>query len=171
METQQELNALSNGIMTSGSLFNHWQGHRRVTRRLIEIFPEEQLFEFSIGGMRSFADMVKEISGLSGIGMRGLVTGDWTSTPELDYRSGKSVVSTKAELLCLWDEITVEIDSLWPQIPYQRFHEVIQAFVEYEGYTLDIILYWIDNEVHHRAQGYVYLRALGIEPPAFWNRD
>jgi uncharacterized damage-inducible protein DinB len=24
--------------------------------------------------------------------------------------------------------------------------------------------------VHHRGQGYVYLRALGIEPPPFWER-
>lgn len=32
------------------------------------------------------------------------------------------------------------------------------------------LLYMIDNEVHHRAQGFVYLRALGIEPPAFYER-
>jgi uncharacterized damage-inducible protein DinB len=24
--------------------------------------------------------------------------------------------------------------------------------------------------VHHRGQGYVYLRALGIEPPPFYDR-
>ncbi len=29
------------------------------------------------------------------------------------------------------------------------------------------ILYAIDNEIHHRGQGYVYLRALTIEPPSF----
>jgi uncharacterized damage-inducible protein DinB len=29
---------------------------------------------------------------------------------------------------------------------------------------------FIDNEVHHRGQGYVYLRALGVEPPPFWER-
>ena len=29
----------------------------------------------------------------------------------------------------------------------------------------------IDNETHHRGQGYVYLRALGIEPPQFWERN
>jgi uncharacterized damage-inducible protein DinB len=28
----------------------------------------------------------------------------------------------------------------------------------------------IDNEIHHRAQGYVYLRLLGLEPPAFFER-
>ena len=27
------------------------------------------------------------------------------------------------------------------------------------------------HEIHHRGQGYVYLRALGIEPPPFWERD
>jgi uncharacterized damage-inducible protein DinB len=29
----------------------------------------------------------------------------------------------------------------------------------------------IDNEIHHRGQGYVYLRALGIEPPGFYDRE
>jgi uncharacterized damage-inducible protein DinB len=31
-------------------------------------------------------------------------------------------------------------------------------------------LYVIDNEIHHRAQGYVYLRAMGIAPPPFYER-
>ena len=33
-----------------------------------------------------------------------------------------------------------------------------------------MIQYAIDNEIHHRGQGFVYLRALGIEPPHFWER-
>jgi uncharacterized damage-inducible protein DinB len=32
------------------------------------------------------------------------------------------------------------------------------------------ILYVVDNEIHHRGQGYVYLCALGVEPPPFWER-
>jgi uncharacterized damage-inducible protein DinB len=35
----------------------------------------------------------------------------------------------------------------------------------------NLVLYVIDNEVHHRGQGYVYLRALQIEPPAFYDRS
>jgi uncharacterized damage-inducible protein DinB len=35
----------------------------------------------------------------------------------------------------------------------------------------DLILYVIDNEIHHRGQGYVHLRALGIEPPPFYDRS
>ena len=34
-----------------------------------------------------------------------------------------------------------------------------------------MILYAVDNEIHHRAQGYVYLRSLSIEPPAFYDRS
>ena len=48
-------------ILTNEELLNHWQGHRTLTRKLIEAFPEKELFEFSIGGMRPFADLVKEL--------------------------------------------------------------------------------------------------------------
>lgn len=36
-----------------------------------------------------------------------------------------------------------------------------------QGYAT--LLYMLDNEIHHRGQGYVYLRLLGLEPP-FWER-
>jgi hypothetical protein len=32
------------------------------------------------------------------------------------------------------------------------------------------ILYAVDSEIHQHAQGYVYLRFLDIEPPAFHQR-
>ena len=40
-----------------------------------------------------------------------------------------------------------------------------------KGASPVLLLYWIDNEVHHRGQAYVYLRALGIEPPPFYDRS
>ena len=55
-------------------------------------------------------------------------------------------------------------------IPPSRFAEVDKAFGQWENSGANTILYGIDNEIHHRGQGYVYLRALGIEPPAFWER-
>jgi uncharacterized damage-inducible protein DinB len=48
---------------------------------------------------------------------------------------------------------------------------VDKAFGQWEMSGLAMIQYAIDNEIHHRGQGYVYLRALGIEPPHFWERD
>ena len=38
----------------SRSLLEHWQGHRRLTRRVIEAFPEDKLFSYSFGGMRPY---------------------------------------------------------------------------------------------------------------------
>jgi uncharacterized damage-inducible protein DinB len=71
----------------------------------------------------------------------------------------------------LWDESTKEIDSLWPRIPPERFSETVMAFGQYEGRVHDLLLYVIDNEIHHRGQGYVYLRVLGIAPPPFYERQ
>jgi len=44
--------------ITSAQLLEHWQGHRNLTRRVIEKFPEDQMFSFSIGGMRTFAELL-----------------------------------------------------------------------------------------------------------------
>ena len=49
--------------------------------------------------------------------------------------------------------------------------ETLNAFGQYPGVLHNLILYVIDNEVHHRGQGYVYLRALKMEPPAFYDRS
>jgi uncharacterized damage-inducible protein DinB len=78
--------------------------------------------------------------------------------------------SPKDLILDLWDDATGQISELWSQIPAARFHETITAFGQYTGKTHDLVLYVIDNEIHHRGQGYVYLRALGISPPAFYER-
>src|SRR5215218_8930948 len=52
-------------FITPEALLAHWQGHRNLTRRLIEAFPEDQLFTYSVGGMRTFGDMALEILGMA----------------------------------------------------------------------------------------------------------
>ncbi|MCE6990110.1 DinB family protein [Dyadobacter sp. CY323] len=156
-------------VITPEILLEHWQGHRALTRRVIEAFPEDRFYDFSIGGMRTFAQLAMEIIGISAPGIRGIAFGDWTFTePTLDHST--PAPATKAEVLQLWDVVTDYINLLWPQIQPQRFHEKEAAFGMYENTIYNTILYMIDNEIHHRAQGYVYLRALGVEPPAFWDR-
>jgi uncharacterized damage-inducible protein DinB len=76
----------------------------------------------------------------------------------------------KSELLDLWDDSAEQISQLWPQIPPERFRETMTAFGQYTGVVHDLLLYVIDNEIHHRGQGYVYLRALKIDPPPFYER-
>lgn len=168
--TQEQPGTATAGVISPEALLTHWQGHRKLTRQVIEAFPEDHLFSYAIGGMRPFAEMAREMMGLSAAGMQGVLTGNWELPPELDYKAGKSPIKTKEELLTLWDKITEEINKQWPQVSIDRFNEVIKAFGKWEGATVGLIWYWIDNEIHHRGQGYVYLRSLGIAPPAFWER-
>ena len=151
-------------VVTPEQLLQHWQGHRRVTRRIIDAFPEKDLFQFSIGGMRPFATLAMEFINMGVPTLRGIGTGKWETSPI-------EAAGTKAELLRLWDQQTGEIERLWHSIPPSRFQEIDKAFGKWEGPVYSLVLYVIDNEIHHRGQGTVYLRALGIEPPYFFDRS
>jgi len=153
----------STAFITPDALLVHWQGHRRLTRRVIAAFPDDQLFTYSVGGMRPFGALGLEMLTMAVPMVRGAVSGDWTASRSRDPRP-------KDEILRLWDESTEQLTTWWAQIPPQRFGETITAFGQYTGVLHDLILYVIDNEIHHRGQGYVYLRALGIEPPPFYER-
>lgn len=155
--------AVTSPFIPTDALLAHWQGHRKLTRRVIEAFPEEELFRFRIGPMRTFGDMARELLGMAAPLVRGIATGEWAP-----YSSAEA--STREELLRLWDESTEEIDTYWAQIPAERFQEMHTAFNMYTDKVYGLILYAIDNEIHHRGQGYVYLRALNVEPPPFWDR-
>lgn len=156
-------------VITPEALLDHWQGHRRLTRRLIEAFPEDTLFTYSIGGMRPFSALAMEMIGMAGPGVRGVATGMWSTIDEIHGAPSKP--TTREELLALWDAATETIETYWPQIAPERFQETDTAFGQYSGPVYGFIFYFIDNEIHHRGQGYVYLRSLGIEPPPFWERN
>ena len=150
-------------FITPQALLIHWQGHRRLTRRVIEAFPDDKLFTFSIGGMRPFGAMALELVSMAEPMVRGVLTNEWNVSWDREQ-------IPRAEILRQWDDSTAKMNELWPQIPVERFQETIKAFGQYDGIVTDLLLYVVDNEIHHRGQGYVYLRALGIEPPPFWER-
>lgn len=151
-------------VLTRDDLLQHWQGHRRLTRRVIEAFPDDKTFAtFSVGGMRPFAVLVNEFLSMSVPTLTGMVSGEWP----MDEHAPPA---TREEALRRWDADTGRIEELWSQIPAGRFQETMTAFGQWTmpGYAL--MLYVIDNEIHHRGQGYVYLRALDVEPPPFYER-
>ena len=152
-------------VITPSELLKHWQGHRALTRRVIEAFPEKEFFEFSIGGMRTFAAMTMELMGIAAPSVREITSGNALELNEHFEHGNK-----KENILKQWDSDTQVLNELFPQIASERFHKVIKLFGRYEGTVWSSLFYAIDNEIHHRAQGYVYLRALGIEPPPFWDR-
>lgn len=152
-------------VISKENLLIHWQGHRTLTRRVIETFPEKEFFEFSIGGMRPFAKLTTELLSIAAPALKGIVNRD--SKP---YSEEIGELNTKAEFLQKWDESTEEINHYWAQLSEDDFSQTFNLFGQYEFPIINNILYFIDNEIHHRGQGYVYLRALGIEPPLFWER-
>ncbi|HET9487915.1 MAG TPA: DinB family protein [Chryseosolibacter sp.] len=140
-------------FITPQAMLEHWQGHRRLTRKVIEAFPEDKLFTYSVGGMRPFAELAMEMIQMGAPGIRGVVVGTWPSWKEVE--KNYPAPATKEELLALWDRATEQINSLWPHITPERFQEVDKMFGQYEGTIYWNILYLIDNEIHHRGQGFV----------------
>ena len=154
----------STPFITPDGLLTHWQGHRRVTRRVIDAFPDDKLFTFSVGGMLTFGELSLEMLTMGVPMVQGAINGVWAAPTNRDPRP-------KQDILRMWDESAATLNKLFPQIPGDRFLTTMTAFGQYTAPLHDLILYVIDNEIHHRGQGYVYLRALGIEPPPFYDRS
>jgi len=154
--------AATPAFLTPEHFLAHWQGHRALTRRTIERFPEEELFRYTEGPMRSFGEMVHELLRIALPLAQEVVTGKWEAQEGLP--------ETRTGILAAWDESTEAINELWARIPAERFHETMTAFGEYEGIVREHFLHALENEIHHRAQGFVYMRALGVEPPLYWER-
>ena len=83
-------------VLTADALLSNWQGHRRLTRRTIEAFPEDKLFQFSVGGMRPFAEMAWEFIRMAVPIVEGVTTGKWE-----EFKKEKPN-SEESELLRLW---------------------------------------------------------------------
>ena len=54
-------------VISPEALLKHWQGHRALTRRAIEAFPEKAFFNHTIGGMRPFSEMILELLGIAAV--------------------------------------------------------------------------------------------------------
>ena len=67
-------------VIAPQALLEHWQGHRRLSRRTILAFPEDQLFSFSVGDMRPFGALAMEMISMAAPMVRGIVTGEWDSS-------------------------------------------------------------------------------------------
>ena len=150
-------------LLTPEALLTNLKDVRALTRNVIEAFPEKELFEFSVANLRPFSAMVEEF----------LMITNYIFTETLHekhtpfYTEGQ-FPTTKAEVLALWDRATEIIDREWTKVgDYTQSLTIYRMTFSFAQW----ILYAIENESHHRGQGYTYLRALGIEPPFFWARQ
>lgn len=144
-----------------------WEGNRRLTIRTVEAFPDDQLFHFKPAEpLRPFGEMVIEIINLERVFIRGIAQGQWT----FDNPFGE--VKTKADLLAACESVRIETRTRWGDISEERLKTVEDdpLFGGPPQSHFDRLFYALENEIHHRGQGYIYLRLLGITPPAFYER-
>lgn len=156
---------MNNVIFDKSEFLKMWLENKKLTRRVIEKFPEDQIFTFSIGGMRTFELLMAELLAISVPSLQSIIKNEDVALDE------KSTFKDKASLLALWDKDMEMVEQLYNEIPIERFNDRFLLFKSYDGIIKYHFMYFLENEIHHRAQAFVYLRALGIEPPFFWERS
>jgi uncharacterized damage-inducible protein DinB len=150
-------------LLTLEQFYDHWQGHRRLTIRTVEAFPEDKLFSYKVEPMRTYGEIVNEIIGVETYTLDGIVSGNWA------WKQGEALTSKDA-LLASFAQRENSAKELWSKLTSERVQAVEKDAMDLTWSNRDRLLYMLDNEIHHRAQGYVYLRLLGIEPPTFCQR-
>ncbi|WP_261663118.1 DinB family protein [Deinococcus sp. Marseille-Q6407] len=161
-----QMTSLETPLLTAARLLTHWQGHRDLTRRTIEAFSEEGFEQHHASGMRSFQEMTLEILGMMDHQLKWLRSGQ----PQWDGAQPGQQLPSRAEILRRWDEQTAELAQVWPTVSTELWLTPVDTgWGRMSAYKS--VEYLIENEIHHRAQGYVYLRELGTEPPSFYERS
>jgi uncharacterized damage-inducible protein DinB len=154
------------GLLTQTQLIEILEGNRRLTVRTLQAFPEQHLFSYAAPGMRSAAELFKEILEMERAIVRGMATGEWL------YGTTSKEIATKEGLLEAFESLRSQTVEWWKKITAERLM-AIQDDLDGWGPTttnLNRMIYALENEIHHRGQVYVYLRQLGVEPPAFYER-
>ena len=132
-------------LLTPEALLTNLKDVRALTRKVIEAFPEKDLFEFSVANLRPFSAMVEEF----------LMITNYIFTETLHekhtpfYTEGQ-FPTTKAEVLALWDRATEILDREWKEVgDYTQSLTIYQMTFSFSQW----ILYAIENESNHRGQG------------------
>ncbi|MFC9597025.1 DinB family protein [Peribacillus butanolivorans] len=153
-------------FLSKEALFDIMEGNRRLTMSVIEAFPEEKLFHYTpVEKLRPFAEMVKEIMNIERGYMRGIALGEW------EFQDSFTTLSTKEALVKACEDVREDTRKMWKNITEGKL-EVVEKdpFFDPSQSHFARLQYALENEIHHRGQGFIYLRTLGIEPPEFFVR-
>ncbi|QIA26654.1 damage-inducible protein DinB [Thermaerobacter sp. PB12/4term] len=154
-------------LLDPAGLLDILESNRRLTLRVIQAFPEDALFNYKpVEILRPFGEMVQEILNIEDDYIRGIALGEWSFGKVADN------TRTKADLLAVCEQVRARTREVWPSITTERLLQVEPDpfFGGPPQSHFERLVYALENEIHHRGQGYVYLRELGIEPPLFYER-
>lgn len=150
--------------ITPDVLLAYWQDERLQTRQLIESFPEDHLFFYSMDGMKPFSELAWEIISMSIPAVVGITSGHWQPTGSFSRSWNSSTKPfNKRDLLTRWDETTDEINRLWETMPAERLNERQTVFGLGSGPVYSFVLRYIDQEIQHRCQAILYLKSLSLK--------
>ena len=91
-------------LLTPEALLTNLKDVRALTRKVIEAFPEKDLFEFNIANLRPFSGMVEEFLRVMDYLFKERFQEQHTLFLE------EAFPTTKAEVLALWDRATEILD-------------------------------------------------------------
>ena len=90
-------------VITPAGFLEHWQGHRRLTRGMIQAFPGDQLFSFSVGSLRPFGELAMEMISTGAPWSGASLRANGTGSQQREARAAGG-------MLRLWDDSTTGSD-------------------------------------------------------------
>lgn len=146
-----------------------WENNRRLTDRVAQAFMDAGAMDQTpVPGMRPFRKLLLEVWGIEQVYARGFALEDW----RWEFLPESYGTCAIEEAMAVGASVREETRRLWPMISAESLTEARPTpFPGHpEGGGIEWLTYALENEIHHRGQGYVYLRLLGKEPPAFYLR-
>lgn len=155
--------------MNKQSLIPQWDMQRLrvgVGLRLVELVPADKLDSHPIPNMRTPKELIVHMFGFLAGGMEGLVAGALGNT---DEKALVASLGDRAKLLAWARECWGRADAAFAKVTDAHLSAMVTTpwGESYPGVA--IFGFAPDEFLHHRGQLYVYLRALGVEPPMNWD--
>ena len=139
-----------------------------ITIRAVEALPTDALDAHPIPNMRTPKQLVTHMAET----LRGLATGAIQGTVA-DFEAGErekaAAIRTRDDLVASVAAAWADADQAIRSMTEAQAVSKVQTPWNYEppGWVCVQIIF--DEMLHHRGQLFVYLRALGAEPPSMWD--
>jgi uncharacterized damage-inducible protein DinB len=141
--------------------FGYFRMVTAVTRRLMDLFPEDKLNWKPTPEIRSAAEIISHHYGFLGAVVEGVATGKLPNYQEGGFAS-------KAEMFKYMDSHLEKFYAGLDKLTDEQIAGKVEAWGEkFEGWLMLGFAY--DEHWHHRGQLTVYLRLLGIQPTMIYD--